>query len=180
MEAPLRDHDGFTLVEVLTALILSGIAVTIAVGIFESISQDISTLERRARHAAATSEGMLWFRDGLLAVDVSIEPDRPFRGTADSVSFSAWLPVAPGWPEPLPVSVTVERGRLSIRVGTAKYTLPDSLEYAELDYLPAYGASSAWLTQWESRTGAPLALRLRRGYADDRADTTLLYVGRGR
>jgi prepilin-type N-terminal cleavage/methylation domain-containing protein len=179
MATPMRLRDGFTLVEILAALMISGIAVAIAAGVFTNVAGTIDSLQSRSEEFRLESEAMRWLRDGLLSTDVSLQADREFTGTAENVSFTAWLPASTGWSEPTRVEAFIEKGRFGVRTNAAEYTAPDSLEYAAFDYLAGYGSVSPWLVQWDSRTGAPLALRLRRGYADGRADTTLLYVGRG-
>jgi len=46
----------------------------------------------------------------------------------------------------------------------------------DCDYLLEPGASTTWVREWISSVSAPLAVRLRIGYAEH-ADTLLLFVG---
>jgi prepilin-type N-terminal cleavage/methylation domain-containing protein len=172
-------REGFTLIETLIALVVAGIAIALAAGVYASAADTLQAMRRRADFAEREALGLLWLKEALLGAAVSTEPDGRFIGEPRRMTLRTTLWTPKGWPESVVVSTTVEGGRLVMRAGEQVYILSDSLVSISFDYLSDYGAGSAWLQSLESATGAPLAVRLRRQRAGGPADTTLLYVGHG-
>jgi prepilin-type N-terminal cleavage/methylation domain-containing protein len=170
---------GFSLIELMVALVVASVAVTVAASLFMSTTDALSAMGRRAGVDELEAAGLLWLQEGLLAAWVSTAPSDRFRGDSSGMSFRAMLPGPQGWSERVPVNAVVEGGYVVVRTGGEVHKLPDSVTFAAFDYLLEPGAESSWLDRYESLTATPLAVRLRRRRADGPADTVLFYVGRG-
>lgn len=172
------NRSGFSLIEVMTALVLSGVAATLAAAVFASTSDAVRSMQLRSQEAERRAEGVLWLREALLAADVTVEGQRRFFGSADSLRFRTTLPVPQGWRETVEVLVTTESGRMTMQAGAGRQVLFDSLATASFDYLAALGSESPWLRRWDSFTSAPPAVRLRIEPVGAQTDTLLFYIGR--
>src|SRR5687767_14162930 len=103
----MRGRSDFTLIELMTALIVSGIAVSIAAAMFTSVSDTVIAMQRRAEHTTRDANGIEWLTDAVLGTDISLSPGGDFKGDADSLSLRSMLPVPTGWVEPTRVRVTL-------------------------------------------------------------------------
>lgn len=171
---------GFSLVEVMAALVISGVAATLAAAMFASATDTVRSMHVRALEAERRAEGLLWLRQALIGADVSVDEGGRFLGSPDTLRFRTSLPVPQGWSEPVEVTIIIGSGRMTLRAGESTHVLFDSLASASFDYLAALGAMSPWLRRWDSFTEAPPAVRMRLLQGDGTADTVLLYIGRVR
>ncbi len=170
---------GFTLIEVLTALVISGIVVSVAAAMLTQTTRLVTDAAARARSAQDEANGIAWLREAFFSADASTEADGSFEGSPDTVRFRTTLPVSSGWPESTTARVTIEAGRIVLAVGTSRFVVSDSSESAVFDYLAEYGAGSPWLRRWSSPARTPYAIRLRRVRPNGTADTLLFQIGRG-
>src|SRR5437660_8402986 len=91
---------GFTLLEVLVALTLSGIVVLLAHAVFTAVT-DAGRQVQAARTALdRESNARRWMQAAFLSLDVGSDSMAgPFEGRPDRVTFGTWLQTPRGWLE---------------------------------------------------------------------------------
>jgi prepilin-type N-terminal cleavage/methylation domain-containing protein len=168
---------GFTLLEVILAVTLSGVVVLIGALFWrQSLNSGASLANHRL--ALDRQEGAIrWIQAAIGSIDVGTEGDVPFTGRQDEIHFSTWLPTVNGWPERRAVTLAAEDGALTLVVSPGEsLQLMDSVTVVAFDYLLEPGLNSQWASDWESPASAPVAIRVRIAHGDGRADTLLLLV----
>ena len=168
---------GFTLIELMAAMVIAALAVSTAAAIFATSTDALDGLGERSLQAMRASNGREWLSDVLAGLEVTNTEEGEFEGSPKRVSFHSRVWVPSGWLEPARVAVTLEAGRLSVSALGSTVVVADSVADAEFDYLLDYGAASPWLSDWRSRANGPVAVRLRTTRSDGSADTTLFFVG---
>ncbi len=169
---------GFTLIEVMLAITLSGVAVLVGSLLWrQSLSASAFLLSHR--EAVDRQEGARrWLHSAIGSIDIGATGDQPFIGRSDQVGFSTWLPTAGGWPERQSITISASGGALTAAGAlNDSLRLVDSVASVEFDYLLEPGLNSTWASSWESPVSAPLAVRVRIDYPDLHADTLLFLVG---
>jgi prepilin-type N-terminal cleavage/methylation domain-containing protein len=152
---------GFTLIEVLIAVIVTALAALLAHGIFgaaldgaREIRQARATLDRQMNAARLLSSVFLSLDVGLAA--------GTFDGRPDRIEFTSSVLTADGWREPARVRLGAESGSLIYRAGASEViALADSVTGVRFDYLLQPGAEARWVGSWTSPVSAPLAVRMR-------------------
>lgn len=169
---------GFTLLELLLALSLSGVAVLLGALLWR---QSLSAGAALAVHRAALDRDQgarRWLQSALGSLEIGAPGDAKFMGEPGQVSFTAWLATPGGWAERREVTLALDHHHLSASTQDAPpLSLFDSLSAVGFDYLLEPGLTSRWATAWESPISAPLAVRIRLTRLDGRADTLLVLVG---
>lgn len=172
---------GFTLLELMLALVIGGLLVLTAARLF-AVAADTGAALRRARqrtdHDANARE---WLTTALGSLEVGAAGTTGFQGDSARMTFSAWVPTAAGWMERRSVALAFANGRLT---GSAEGTvvLADSLRAGAFDYQSEYGDGTTWLAGWQSPVSAPIAVRIRlvRSTADPErldVDTLVFQIG---
>ena len=177
-----RPSAGFTLIEVLVAVALTGLVALLAHRLLTVTTGATRALEAARRQHQAQALGQRWLRlaFGSLATG---GPAGAFDGRPGQVEFSAWVPVVEGWTELQRFTLAARQDTLTARVaGAPPIVLADSVEGVAFDYLLEPGADTRWSTTWQSPVSAPLAVRLRvtRRRADRLVVDTMLYLIRER
>lgn len=174
----IRRPAGFTLVELLVALALSGLVLLGARGVLVSVASGAEAVSRAStnmnRHANAI--GML--RGVLGNLEVGTETAGSFVGAADSIRFTSWCDVPGGWQERCDVRLTIGRvARTSaLRLQVARdrpIVLRSDFSRGAFIYLADPSAGGTWLRRWGESTTAPIAI----GVVLD-GDTTLVRIGK--
>ncbi len=158
---PLRSF-GFTLIEVLVALAISGIVVLLAHRLFATAG-DAGRALRAAREALdREANARRWLAATFLSLDVGTDGDESFDGHPDRVAFSAWQLTADGWFERRRVALgrTTDRVVAELAPG-GPLALADGVTSLDFDYLLEPGAESHWVRQWISPVSAPIVVRMR-------------------
>lgn len=171
---------GFTLVEVLVALTLAGLAALLVHALFRSVVDGGATLERHRTALDREMNAERWLVEVLGSVEVGLEGDTPFRGTAQRLECTALIQVAGGWRERVTLVLTWSGSSLVAQAGPDRVVLRDSVSAFAMDYLIEPGLQARWVRGWESPVSAPLALRLRttaRIAGVERTDTLLVPLG---
>lgn len=184
MTAEHREPRGFTMVELLVALVIAGLLALTAHGLFSAaVEQARRVTSARAGLDRRENAGR-WLAQAVESLDVGKDDPGPFIGANDALEFSTRLPAPYGWHEPNRVSIRQEGGRLVCRlVSGAEIVLADSITAVEFDYLVERGETAPWLGGWTSSVNPPLAIRLRvrraqtRPGDSERVDTSLFVVG---
>lgn len=170
------DHKGFTLAELLIALLLSAIAVSTAAGLFSTAGMGIDVLERRSSSHEARMNARRWVEELMLGVEVGRQ--RPFEGSDDLIEFSSRTWNSHGWTEPVWVSIGVDDARLVATTSSGmSHLIAEVVGEVWFDYWVAVGTTRAWVREWSSQTNPPLAVRLRFTHEAGVQDTVHLYIG---
>src|SRR5690242_12765359 len=155
---PGVNRSGFTLLELLVALTVSGIVVLLAHAVFTAVT-DAGRAVRETRLALdRESNARRWMEAALLSLDVGSDSAAgPFEGRPDRMAFSAWLETSGGW---------FERRRIELRRDGTNFDadsmmLADSVTDVAFDYLLEPGEDTKWMREWISPVSAPLAVRIR-------------------
>jgi prepilin-type N-terminal cleavage/methylation domain-containing protein len=171
-----RRPSGFTLVEVLVAVVVTGLIALLAHQLFAAAVDGANRLAGARRQLDRQSNARDFLRDAFLALDVA-DGAHAFDGDPARLTFSTWLPVSDGWNERRTVVLGLEGPRLTAEVdGLAPLVLADSVAALSLDYLLTPGAEARWAMQWHSPVSAPLAVRVRVTRAAGACDTVLYLV----
>jgi prepilin-type N-terminal cleavage/methylation domain-containing protein len=172
----VRRPSGFTLIEVLVALTLTGVVVLAAHRIVVALHRSVAGLGKG--RAALDRESNV--RSLLTRVGAGIDVDRghaAFRGDPDRITFTTWQSDVRG--RAVRRRTTIER-QGSALVVTGIHPEParlfEDVERLDVDYLLERGTTERFVRAWYSEAGPPAALRLRITRATG-TDTLLLLVG---
>lgn len=170
---------GFTLIEVLVAVVLSGVVALLAHQLFGAAVDGGRRLRdaRLALDRRANSDQFL--RAVILSLETGIDSADGFSGQPERVRFSSWLPTADGWFERRSVVLELSGHRwVASAPPEAQVDLADSVKALRFDYMLEMGANTRWVSAWESAVSAPLAIRVR----VDRNESvdTMIYLVKGR
>jgi prepilin-type N-terminal cleavage/methylation domain-containing protein len=177
-------HQGFTLVEVMVALVLAGMIGLLAHRTFAAALDGSDHLQRAVRSLDREQNARRLLAAMLFSVAVGTGPgDAAFEGGPEKVRFTAWLETPEGWFERKPVELSLQAGRfLAATPPEPPVVLGDSVTLLEFDYLLEVGAQSRWVSEWMSPVTAPLAVRVRmhRRLGSGFSADTMLYLIKAR
>ena len=179
MSARRIRRGGFTLVEVMVALVVMGVVLAGARTMLGQIADDADRITAAAAEGdrEANAEALLRSVVGRLEVSASPEGGSLFEGTPAGMRFHAWCEVPDGWLERCEASlgiIQVEREKvLALRLSTGELvTIRRGFEDGELAYLRDAATGGDWVHDWGARTTAPLAVAV-----VVEGDTTFLRIG---
>lgn len=182
---------GFTLVEVLVALTISGVVVLLAHQLFSGVADGSRSLVAARLQLDRSANARRWLAAALLSLDVGQDSAGPFEGRADRVRFATWLQTENGWFERRQVVLQRDGGNMTAQLASTEQgaardssdlRLADSISDVAFDYLLEPGAETRWVREWISPVSAPLAIRIRvtreRGNGDPKivVDTLLFLI----
>lgn len=172
MTPPRRS--GFTLLELLLALTISALVVTVAHRLFTGVTE--SAKRMKADRAALDREmnGRRWLVEAFGSLDVGTESGG-FAGRPDRIEFSTWQRTPHGWLTRRRVNVALVMDTLRLE-GPVSVAIAASVSALQVDYLLDPGANAKWVREWISPVSAPLAIRLRLARTVG-VDTLLFLVG---
>lgn len=158
----MSDRRGFTLVELMVALVVTALVTLLAHRAF-GVAIDGARQLRRVRIAEDRKQNAeRWLSAAFLSLEVGQLGASSFEGHRDQVHFTSWLVTPSGWMERADVRLGVSGTALIARVGdAAPVVLADSVRAVAFDYLLEPGADSRWAAEWVSPVSAPIAVRLR-------------------
>lgn len=170
---------GFTLIEVMVALMLSAIAVLLAHQVFSGVVDGVGRLDAARAELDRRSNARRWLTEAFGSLQAGVDSAGSFEGHPQQVAFSTWRRVAPGGLARERVQLDVAGSRLVAQTITGSLDLADSVRAVGFDYLLEPGAHTTWAREWLSPVSAPLAVRVRITYlgSPERADTLLLLIG---
>ena len=173
----IRRH-GFTLIEVMVALVVLSLVILLAVGIFAGVSHAAAEVGQGRRAFDREMNARRWLTRSLRSMEVGTPAAAAFLGDSVQMSYTSWAPVPDGWLERVPVRLAAERGALVAYSGGTPMVLMDSVRTLTIDYLLTPGAMSKWVPGWWSPSQPPLAVRFRLSPLDARrkADTLLFLI----
>lgn len=170
---------GFTLVEVMVALVVIGVVVVGARTMLGQIADDADRITDAAADGdrEANAEALLRAVAGRLEVSAVPGTDRGFEGEPQGARFHSWCEVPDGWLERCEASLGFIQLEgepvLALRLSTGELVpLRRGFRAGHIAYLRDAGNGGAWIARWGASITAPLALAL---IVDD--DTTLVRIG---
>lgn len=170
---------GFTLIEVLVALVVTAAIALLAHGLFAAAADGGHRLALARRRLDREGNARAFIREAFLALDVGADSAGPFEGEPHRVRFTTWLPVAAGWNERRTMVLDARDGQWAAALGGGeidRIVLADSVTGVGLDYLLELGAGEHWVGDWHSAVSAPLAVRIRVTRMGGGTDTSLYLV----
>lgn len=177
-EAPAC-RSGFTLIEVLTALMITGIVGLLAHRLMSVTIDGVHQLEHVRLEHDRRENGRRWMRSALLSLEAG-GTDGAFEGVPGQLTFGAWLEQPGGWSTLQRVRIELRNGRAIASAGKAEsLLLADSVTALSFDYLLEPGLETKWVQEWLSPLSAPLAVRMRltrREYGFEQSDTLLFLI----
>jgi prepilin-type N-terminal cleavage/methylation domain-containing protein len=174
-----RSRAGFTLVEVMVALVVMGVVLVGARTMLGQIADDADRIGAAAREADrdANAEALLRAVVGRLAVSPVPGSEIRFEGQPQGARFHSWCEVPDGWLEACEVSLGFlqldDAPALALRLSTGE-TVPlrRGFQSGEILYLREAGNGGGWVKSWGGTIIAPLAL----GIVTD-GDTAIIRIG---
>jgi prepilin-type N-terminal cleavage/methylation domain-containing protein len=165
------DHWGFTLIEMLVALTIGGVAVLLAHQVFAAVADRGQALVHARLILDREVNARRWLEAAFLSLDVNMESAGGFEGRPQRVQFASWLRTLDGWFERRTVVLARDHDRMvaTTTPGDA-IALLDNVIDLQLDYLLEPGAESRWVREWVSPVSAPVAVRLRVRRVSEKAE----------
>ena len=167
---------GFTLVEVLVALMIGGTVVLLAHRLFAAATEAARTVASTRAALDREANARRWLQAAALSLDVGQQAGGGFEGRADRLAFSTWLETPDGWFVRRRVALGLDsRGLIAAVDQVDTLVLADAVHAVAFDYLLEPGADTKWVREWISPVSAPLAIRVRGTHARG-VDTLLVLV----
>ena len=168
---------GFTLVEVMVALLISAIVLLGARMLLEQLGENASRTVAAAARADADANGEQMLRDLAGRLEIGTDGSTQFSGESNAARFASWCDTPSGWEERCAVAIVVtQQETLSALVATFapgdSITLLTRAEPIELRYLDDPRAGGRWFVSWGAGITAPLAIAVLSG-----SDTTIVRIG---
>lgn len=169
----MSDRRGFTLIEVLVALAISGLVIVAAHRVFSGVADGAQAVAVARERLDGQANGRRWLKATFLSLE------SPFEGRLTRASFMSWQMSSGGWFEQKPTILQQTGDRLTGTVAGQTLDLADGVTAVAFDYLLEPGAETTWVREWVSPVSAPLAVRLRItgcGKRDAACVDTLLFL----
>ncbi|MGH7701814.1 MAG: prepilin-type N-terminal cleavage/methylation domain-containing protein, partial [Gemmatimonadales bacterium] len=153
---------GFTLVELLIALLIGGLVALMISRIFAATTDAGRQLGEARAALDAQANARRWLAATFLSLEVGTTESGGFEGHPGGMEFTAYQLSGDGWFERRRIQLDLTDGRLRARLENGEeIVLADSLSGLSFDYLLEPGLNSRWVADWISPVSAPLAIRIR-------------------
>ena len=163
---PHRERRGVTLLELLIALAISGLAMVGGILLLDQVTDSDRRIDTASRRAATVANGDRLLRRLLLDARQPRDTVDRFRGDERNASYPTLCDTPSGWPEPcralLSISVSGESSAVLAQTAPgARFVVRRVRGPAEFRYLdPTPAADSAWARQWMASVALPAAISL--------------------
>lgn len=170
-----RPRHGFTLLEVLVALVIGGMALAGAATLFTGLGQRSDQVNEAAQRMDRDANSERLLRALLANLDLTADTMASLSGGKHSVRFSSWCLTAAGWLDRCGVHLFFNEDQSAQRLileltGSTSLVLRTGFRSGEFRYLVDARYGGSWASTW-SRIVVPAAIAL---IMD--ADTLLLPV----
>ena len=168
------DRPGFSLVEVLVALVVSALVVAGARALVDGLSDASRSVAARATATDRAANGAALLRALARRVEVGTARERTFDGFPDHAAFTSWCDTPAGWQLRCRVTLTIDSAIVGLRLATDRdeeHTVVDTAA-VRLIYLEDANGGGRWFNGWGSGLTAPLAIGV-----VGRGDTTIVRIG---
>jgi prepilin-type N-terminal cleavage/methylation domain-containing protein len=159
-------RNGFTLVELILALSLTGFAMLGGVMLLDQLGDSTNRITREGARVARDGNGERLLGRLLLDATVSTDTTNKFLGNEHSVVFSTTCEVPGGWTEPCRATLAIDTrddsSAVLAELSTGEsHSLRRQPGAAELRYFdPSTGRDTVWVRQWSSNVTLPGAVAL--------------------
>jgi prepilin-type N-terminal cleavage/methylation domain-containing protein len=174
----LKTGRGFTLIELMVAIALSGIVLLGARALWESLANSVDRLQAQATANARAENGDRLLRSLVGRLEVGTDQSHEFAGDEQHVRFTTWCDMPAGWQERCNAVVRFEPDsgggvQLVARLSTGEFVpLKRGFTRGVLRYLNSPAGGGVWFRIWGHGITAPLAI----GVITDR-DTAIVRIG---
>lgn len=152
---------GFTLVEVVIALAITGLVALMARKLVQVTLSSVRALAESRERADYDANARAWLRSTLLSLEAG-DSAGSFAGNPTRMELSTWVQQPGGWLERRRIIIEArERALVAIGATVEPVRLVDSVDAIAFDYLLEPGANTRWVQQWLSPVSAPLGVRIR-------------------
>jgi len=169
---------GFTLVELMVAIMLSGIVLVGARALWESLAESVDRLQSQATADAKDMNGERLLRSLAGRLEVGTDQSHEFAGDELHAQFTTWCDMPAGWQERCDAVLGIEPDssaglRLVARLSTGEViALQRGFSTGTLRYLNDPIGGGVWFRIWGHGITAPLAI----GVITD-GDTAIVRIG---
>jgi prepilin-type N-terminal cleavage/methylation domain-containing protein len=172
-----RSRAGFTLIEIVVALVVSAIVMLGARAMLGEVGDDALRISAETRRLDSEANGERTLRALVRRLDLGTDEASQFAGDPRQVSFASWCDVPSGWQERCAVTLTLEprAGNSALVIHTSKgaaLLVRDRIGTGEFRYLTTVTGGGEWIRVWGAGITAPLAI----GVILDR-DTLIVPIG---
>jgi prepilin-type N-terminal cleavage/methylation domain-containing protein len=172
-----RRRAGFTVLELIVALVVSGVALVGARMVWETLTDSADRLRMAAAAVDRTANGERLLRTLFARLEIGTDSAREFAGSERVVRFTTWCDVPAGWEERCRAEVAVDTAggepALVARLSTGeRVILRRGFRTAALRYLNDPAGGGQWFRLWGRGIVAPYAV----GVLAD-SDTTIVRIG---
>jgi prepilin-type N-terminal cleavage/methylation domain-containing protein len=159
---------GFTLLEVIVAIAISGLVLLGARAILSQLGTDAEAMENAAAASDRRSNADLLMRAVVGRTENSVLDRVRFLGDAQGARFESWCEVPGGWLEPchavLGVVQTGDSASVVLTLSTGELVpVRTGLTHARLEYLVSAGEGGQWVPEWTSQLSTPVAVGIEMG-----------------
>lgn len=159
----MRRRSGFTLIEVMVALVVSGIVLLGARAMLEVTADSASGISAAAAAVDRDANAERVLRALVERIEIGTVDGTSFGGDSATARFASWCDVPAGWLERCAVTLTIERdstgGALVARTSVGdEYRLRSGFRQGTLRYLDSPNAGGVWIHSWGAGITAPMAV----------------------
>jgi prepilin-type N-terminal cleavage/methylation domain-containing protein len=173
----MRGNRGFTLLELLVALSIGALVLTIAHRLVAGVTAGAAQLDEVVDGADRDANAARLLIALLGSAQVLDGLEDAFRGEPTELAFPAWDVDHRGWPVKRDIGLQrAGDGVVWLRRGNDSLAVWRGVRALDLDYLLTRGASARWVRAWVSSASVPYAVRLRLR-RETEVDTLLCLVG---
>ena len=174
-------RSGFTLIEVLVALMVGAIVLLGAHRVLAILTDQSHALTRRAAQTDRDANGERMLRSLVGQLEIGSPGTVPFSGSPDSVRFSSWCAAPAGWLERCVVTLSFaadsDHATLRARFGARPpLDLVRDFRRGTFRYLESAAAGGQWFQTWGTGITAPLGIGIVL-VRDDSVDTMIVRIG---
>jgi prepilin-type N-terminal cleavage/methylation domain-containing protein len=168
---------GFTLIEVMAALVVSAIVLLGARAMLGAVGDAAARVSAEGARLDTNANAEHALRAMVGNLDLGFANEAVFAGDARQVTFVSWCDKPSGWQERCKVAITIEKreGGDALVVRTARseaIVVRDRVRSGSLRYLTSVYGGGEWIRTWGAGITAPLAI----GIVLD-ADTLIVPIG---
>jgi prepilin-type N-terminal cleavage/methylation domain-containing protein len=175
-----RSTRGFTLVELMAAIALSGVMISGSVLLLQRLEDEAGRIRVAGDDVARQGNGERLFRALTRNAEASSDSSLRFRGDERSASYQSWCSMPSGWDEHCSVLLVIDQGLDSSTV-IAELSSGEHLRLVKLRggvefrYLDLSARDSAWTRYWGQGVKLPSAIAMIRS-----SDTLIFPLGASR
>jgi prepilin-type N-terminal cleavage/methylation domain-containing protein len=165
-----RDAVGFTLVELMAALAITGLALAGGIRLLDQIGDSAMRIRQENLRSMARANGERVLRRALLDAIATGDSATRFAGTRYTIALSSSCDAPGGWIERCRASLSLDqRGDSSVVLGTLQpgvlatgelLVLRRQRGHTEWRYLGPSPSESTWVSEWTSHVAVPIAVAL--------------------